>query len=171
MGNAHLLVCVSCKFFVRFYNRFFSGLFSRIIWYRTLVLMYILAWCTFSGCISFTVHQYVQKLQNPSKIIADISCYKSCTYRYFIEIHFFFSGQQHRIHVKCCDHEPVTLIRNGFWPSTPKQPQVAFDQKLMVLLQYLFLECRASLKTIYQALQWLAPSLSKVYVSTVNTGI
>ena len=80
---------------------------------------------------------------------------------------FLSTGQQHAIKIKCCEHESeaVTLVRNGFWPSTPKQPQVAFDLELMTLLQYLFLECRVSLKSIYQALQWLAPSLSKVYVS------
>ena len=83
-------------------------------------------------------------------------------------VHFLFSGQ-HSIKVKFCEHEPeaATLVRNGFWPSSPKQPQVAFDQGLMMLLHYLFLECRVSLKNIYQALQWMAPSLSKVYVSSV----
>lgn len=50
-------------------------------------------------------------------------------------------GQQHAIKLKCCEHEPeaITLIRNGFWPSTPKQPQVAFDIQFMTLLQYVFL--------------------------------
>lgn len=55
-------------------------------------------------------------------------------------------GLQHAIIVKCCEHEPeaITLISNGFWPSTPKQPQVAFDLGFMNLLQHLFLECRVS---------------------------
>jgi len=35
------------------------------------------------------------------------------------------------------------------------------------LLYYLFLECRVTLKNIYQELQWMAPSLSKAYVSAV----
>lgn len=37
---------------------------------------------------------------------------------------------QHAIKVKFCEHEAEasTLVRNGFWPSSPKQPQVAFDQ-------------------------------------------
>jgi len=83
-------------------------------------------------------------------------------------LQFLLSGQ-HSIKVTFCEHEPeaATLVRNGFWPSSPKQPQVAFDQGLMMLLHYLFLECRVSLKNIYQALQWMAPSLSKVYVSSV----
>lgn len=77
------------------------------------------------------------------------------------------TGQQHAIKLKCCEHEPeaITLVKNGFWPSTPKQPQVAFDIKFMTIIQYLFLECRVSLKSIHQAMLWLAPSLSKVYVS------
>ena len=78
------------------------------------------------------------------------------------------TGQQHAIKLKCCEHEPeaITLIRNGFWPSTPKQPQVAFDIQFMTLLQYVFLECRVSLKSIHQSLLWLSPPCSKVYVST-----
>lgn len=78
-----------------------------------------------------------------------------------------YTGQQNPIKIKCCEHEPeaITLVRNGFWPSTPKQPQVAFDLEFMALLQYIFLECRVSLRSICQALQWLVPPASKVYVS------
>lgn len=78
------------------------------------------------------------------------------------------TGRQHAIKLKCCEHEPeaITIIRNGFWPSTPTQPHVAFDIQFMTLLQYIFLEYRVSLKSIHQALLWLAPSCSKVYVST-----
>ena len=78
-----------------------------------------------------------------------------------------YKGQQNPIKIKCCEHEPeaITLVRNGFWPSTPKQPQVAFDLEFMALLQYIFLECRVSLRSICQALQWLVPPASKVYVS------
>ncbi|RMX39089.1 hypothetical protein pdam_00017537, partial [Pocillopora damicornis] len=51
-------------------------------------------------------------------------------------------GQQHPIKIKCCEHEPeaITLVRNGFLPSTPKQSQVAFDRGSM--FRYTFLECR-----------------------------
>ncbi|CAH3044038.1 unnamed protein product [Pocillopora meandrina] len=51
-------------------------------------------------------------------------------------------GQQHPIKIKCCEHEPetITLVRNGFWPSTPKQSQVAFDYGFM--FRYISLECR-----------------------------
>ena len=78
-----------------------------------------------------------------------------------------YTGQQNPIKIKCCEHEPeaITLVRNGFWPSTPKEPQVAFDLEFMALLQYIFLECRVSLRSICQALQWLVPPASKVYVS------
>ena len=78
-----------------------------------------------------------------------------------------YTGQQNPIKIKCCEHEPeaITLVRNGFWPFTPKQPQVAFDLEFMALLQYIFLECRVSLRSICQALQWLVPPASKVYVS------
>ena len=31
------------------------------------------------------------------------------------------------------DPEAITLIRNGFWPSTPKQPQVTFELGFIVL--------------------------------------
>ena len=73
------------------------------------------------------------------------------------------TGKQHLIKIKCCEHEPeaITLVRNGFWPSTPKQPQVAFDLGFMVLLQYIFLECRVSLKSICQVLHWLVPPASQ----------
>ena len=76
-------------------------------------------------------------------------------------------GQQHPIKIKCCKHEPeaLTLVRNGFWPFSPKQPQVAFDLGFMALLQYIFLESGGSLKSICQALQWLVPPASKVYIS------
>ena len=78
-----------------------------------------------------------------------------------------YTGQQNPIKIKCCKHEPeaITLVRNGFWPFTPKEPQVAFDLEFMALLQYIFLECRVSLRSICQALQWLVPPASKVYVS------
>ena len=72
------------------------------------------------------------------------------------------------IKIKCCEYEPeaITLIRNSFWLSSPKQTQVAFDLGFMALFQYIFLECRVSLlKSICQALQWLVPPASKVYVS------
>ncbi|XP_066023688.1 uncharacterized protein [Pocillopora verrucosa] len=78
-------------------------------------------------------------------------------------------GQQNPIKIKCCEHEPeaITLVRNGFWPFTPKQPQVAFDLEFMALLQYIFLECRVSLRSICQALQWLVPPASKVYIKDI----
>lgn len=78
------------------------------------------------------------------------------------------SGQQHIIKVKFCNHESEaqTLIRNGFWPGTPKQPKVAFDIRLMNIFYYFFLECRITWKKIYDAIQWLVPSLLKVYVSS-----
>ncbi|RMX39074.1 hypothetical protein pdam_00017538, partial [Pocillopora damicornis] len=51
------------------------------------------------------------------------------------------------IAVGFCMYEPeaITLIRNSFWLSSPKQPQVAFDLGFMALFQYIFLECRVSL--------------------------
>ncbi|KXJ06893.1 hypothetical protein AC249_AIPGENE21576 [Exaiptasia diaphana] len=64
-----------------------------------------------------------------------------------IDVH----GQQHAIKMKCCEHESeaLTIIRFGFWPSTPKQPKVAFDMQFMKLLQCIFLECRVSLNSGY----------------------
>ncbi|XP_066023302.1 uncharacterized protein [Pocillopora verrucosa] len=43
-------------------------------------------------------------------------------------------GQQNPIKIKCCEHEPeaITLVRNGFWPSTPKQPQIKDIYQLLV---------------------------------------
>ncbi|XP_028407560.1 uncharacterized protein LOC114530178 isoform X2 [Dendronephthya gigantea] len=75
------------------------------------------------------------------------------------------NGQQRLVKFKFCCHEPeaVTLMKYGLWPSSPKEPQAAFEKNLMELVKYIFLECRTSLKSICQAIYWIMPSLSPVY--------
>ncbi|XP_028412645.1 uncharacterized protein LOC114535544 [Dendronephthya gigantea] len=58
-------------------------------------------------------------------------------------------------------------MKHGLWPSSPKEPQAAFEKNLMELVKYIFLECRTSLKSICQAIYWIMPSLSPVYVKDI----
>ena len=75
-------------------------------------------------------------------------------------------GRQHLVKFKFCTHEPesVTLMQCELWPASPKEPQAALEIGFMEIVKYMFLECRASLKSICQAINWTKPTLSPVYV-------
>ncbi|CAB4004367.1 Hypothetical predicted protein [Paramuricea clavata] len=79
------------------------------------------------------------------------------------------TGRQHLVKFKFCCHEPesVTLVRHGLWPASPKEPQAAFENGFMEILKYMFLECRASLKSICQAINWTMPTLSPVHIKDI----
>ena len=54
-----------------------------------------------------------------------------------------------------CIDEPQALIQAGFFPDSPKRPQLAFDMNLFDLLQALLLECQVAVKDFVSALMYL----------------
>lgn len=53
----------------------------------------------------------------------------------------------------------MALIRAGFFPASPKKPQLAFDFKLFDLLQALLLECQVAVKDFVSAIKYLHSGL------------
>ncbi len=63
-------------------------------------------------------------------------------------------GRTHECSMALCGCEPeaVTMLRHGFWPLSPKQPQVGIDVELLKTLQCLTLEGQVSLKIFSNAM-------------------
>lgn len=54
-----------------------------------------------------------------------------------------------------CYNDTSTLIKLGFFPATPKRPEVAFQFQLLDLLEALLLECQVAIKDFTNALECL----------------
>ena len=65
-------------------------------------------------------------------------------------------GRIHEILMQFCACEPevCTVIRLGFWPSSPDLPCVAYSMELLELFHYLNVECQTSMKGFIEALRW-----------------
>jgi len=75
-----------------------------------------------------------------------------------ITVFIAFVGRSHPAHIiRYCECESLacTLIRFGFWPSTPTRPLAAFSIDLLSLMQTLTLECAVSVKGFVQSLRWM----------------
>jgi len=74
-----------------------------------------------------------------------------------------FVGRSHNAIFTFCDHESLaaTLVRFGFWPSSPVRPSAAFSIELLRLMQMLTLECAVSVKGFVQTLRWMHNLSSK----------
>jgi hypothetical protein len=53
-----------------------------------------------------------------------------------------------------CEEQCITLLRWGFWASSPKRPWAAYAWDLMMLLQAVTLECQAAASSFVQMLRW-----------------
>ncbi len=51
-----------------------------------------------------------------------------------------------------CEDPSVTLVRHGYWPVTPKNPNVAVDFELMELITSSQIECQTPLKGFLDSL-------------------
>ena len=51
-----------------------------------------------------------------------------------------------------CEDPSVTLVRHGYWPVTPKNPNVAIEFDLMELITSSQIECQTPLKGYLDAL-------------------
>jgi len=54
-----------------------------------------------------------------------------------------------------CIDELQAIIRAGFFPASPKRPQLAFDIQLLDLLEALLLECQVAVKDFISAIKYL----------------
>lgn len=53
-----------------------------------------------------------------------------------------------------CECEPATLLRYGYWATTPNSPCVIISISLLRQLHTLMLECAVSVKGFIQTLRW-----------------
>ena len=81
----------------------------------------------------------------------------------------FISGRVHYVLMTFCACEPqcITLLRWGFWASSPEKPSVGYSLELMKMLQAMTLECQAAASSFVQMLRW-KNELSESEVSTAN---
>ena len=59
------------------------------------------------------------------------------------------------VHFCQCESLAASLIRFGFWPSSPTRPRAAFSIELLGLMQTLTLESAVSVKGFVQSLRWV----------------
>ena len=67
-----------------------------------------------------------------------------------------FAGRFHYRLITFCQCEPqvTTLLRFGFWPSSPTKPTRGFSVELLELLCNLMLEAHVSVRGFIQSLRW-----------------
>lgn len=67
------------------------------------------------------------------------------------------SGRSHPGVMSVCSCQPVavSIIRHGFWPSSPTNPTAIFSIELLKLLHMLTLECAVAVKGFVNALRWM----------------
>jgi hypothetical protein len=53
-----------------------------------------------------------------------------------------------------CEEQCITLLRWGFWASSPQKPSAAYSLDLMMLLQAMTLECQTAASSFVQMLRW-----------------
>lgn len=80
----------------------------------------------------------------------DISCFMSINC-------LIPPGRSHPAKITFCECETVaeTLIRFGFWPSSPTRPAAAFSLDLLQLMHTLTLECAVSVKGFVNTMRWM----------------
>jgi hypothetical protein len=53
-----------------------------------------------------------------------------------------------------CESQPCTLLRHGFWASTPTMPKAAVSLKLLKEMMLLMVESAVPAKAFIQVLRW-----------------
>ena len=73
-----------------------------------------------------------------------------------MEVYFIFCA---------CSSVAETLVKNKFFPATPKHPRLAFSFTLFDILEACMLECQVALKDFVAALDFLSSApMFKVHI-------
>ena len=69
---------------------------------------------------------------------------------------YFIAGRIHTVIVIFCSCEPqtVTLLKLGFWPSSPVKPAIGYSTDLLDFYYFLMLEAAVSASAFVKALKW-----------------